>query len=70
MINIYISTYWRLDMCINQIRPAIPLYAGALCGVIAIIICSMLLQERRIRMVSFLKNCGKNTFLLILNSAT
>ena len=65
MINIYISTYWRLDMCINQIRPAIPLYAGALCGVFAIIICSMLLQERRIRMASFLKNCGKNTFLLM-----
>ena len=57
------SSYYRLDMCINQILPLIPIFIIAVVGTLMIISLSIIMS--RIYQFPVISSCGRNTFMLM-----
>lgn len=65
LIVIFVSSYWRLDMCYNNILPLLPITFGAVAGSLFVMGLSVYLERYGGRLANILKRVGKETFIVV-----
>ena len=68
LIVLFVSHYWRLDMCYNNILPILPITLGAIAGSLLVMGVSVCIGRYGGRLANILKGIGEETFIVVAYS--